>query len=479
MLKIVSARMPHTLAEHSTQGEWKPYDYLRMMGRLIAQTVRNGGGNLIFNAPPGHGKSFFLARQVPTWYLENFPQNRVINAAHGHSLACDHGRYVRNTFAGNEYFTTKLRQDSKAADRWHTEEGGGMQCAGIGSNIMGWRGHLLLLDDPYGSWADAHSTTQRRTVLDWFINTFLSRREPGATTVVLMQRMHVEDLTGVLMKEQPDQWKQLSFPAIAEQDDPLGRQEGEPLCPDRFDVPALQAIRRSQIGGDFGWLAMYQQRPQSIGTGIAYRRFSPLHVEDDVVFDPRRPLQISFDFNIKPGMYAMCGQYNPLTDQFTVVKEIHGEGMDLIACMNALTPIITLHPWPEIHIFGDPTGGTVRNTQNSHYNFDLVLNHFKRIPDLRVVPTLKTTKAPPRVLDRVATVNDALADLGGVHHVRIHSKCEILTKDLSELRLDDDGQPDKADKTMTHASDAMGYWVHYQRPIGGPVIQTRSAFVIG
>lgn len=476
-LRLATAQLPHTMAEHATRGQWKPYPYLRMISRRIAAMVAAGGGQLIVNLPPRTGKSEFIARHVPAWFLERYPERKVINAAHSVELARSHGRAVRNMFADNPYFTTRLSNDSTSASRWNTEEGGGMFCAGVGTGILGFGGHLILVDDPYPGWAEAHSPGYRSKVLDWFVNDLMSRREPGLTVVILHQRMHVDDLTGVLLREQPDEWEHISLPAIAEENDPMGRAVGEAICPDRYSIEDLNNMRRTQIGGDHGWLAMYQQRPQLAGAGTAYKRFTDEHVSESVAYNPSKPLQISFDFNISPGMYCEVGQYDQSTDQFTVVEEVFGERWDLIQCLDALTPIILAHRWPEVQIFGDATGGTQHSTQSGRTNYQMIQNHLTRIGINAAL--FKVAQSNPHVVERLSIVNDALSDLGGTHHARIHPRCKRLIRDLAELKTDDNGHPDKTNKELTHASDAFGYRVCYQRPIGGPTIQRRGVVIFG
>jgi hypothetical protein len=99
-----------------------------------------GGGRLIVNMPPGHGKSSFLSKWVPCWLLDLVPDWRVIMASHGAELATEWGRAVRNELEQNEHLTTRLRPDSKAAHRWHTGQGGGMYATGVGGGITGFRG---------------------------------------------------------------------------------------------------------------------------------------------------------------------------------------------------------------------------------------------------------------------------------------------------------------------------------------------------
>jgi hypothetical protein len=56
-----------------------------------------------------------------------------------------------------------------------------------------------------------------------------------------------------------DQWLVLNLPAIAEEDDPLGREPGEALWPEWEDLQALERKRRAS--GEREWFALYQQRP--------------------------------------------------------------------------------------------------------------------------------------------------------------------------------------------------------------------------
>ena len=66
-----------------------------------------------------------------------------------------------------------------------------------------------------------------------------------------------------------ERWEVLRLPAIAEDDDPLGREPGEALWPERFPVEELEATR--QALGPFLWNALYQGRPMPLDGNI-FRR---------------------------------------------------------------------------------------------------------------------------------------------------------------------------------------------------------------
>ncbi len=152
-----------------------------------------------------------------------------------------------------------LTNDSKAADRWNTPQGGGMVTAGVGGPITGRGGNLIIVDDPIKNSQEAYSETHRRKTVEWFNSTLYTRAEPGATIIVLMTRWHENDLAGHLLSEHEDKWTEIRLPAIAEESDPLGRKVGEPLCDDRFDANALAGIKNAV--GSRVWTSLYQQHP--------------------------------------------------------------------------------------------------------------------------------------------------------------------------------------------------------------------------
>jgi predicted phage terminase large subunit-like protein len=78
--------------------------------------------------------------------------------------------------------------------------------------------------------------------------------------VLIQTRWHEDDLAArLLASERAADWEVVSLPALAEDGDPLGRALGAPLCPDRYDVPALEDFRA--VLGERSFTALYQQRP--------------------------------------------------------------------------------------------------------------------------------------------------------------------------------------------------------------------------
>jgi len=134
-----------------------------------------------------------------------------------------------------------------------------MYAVGVGGAITGRGGKLLLCDDPIKNEEEARSEVYRDKLWDWWRSTFITRLEPGGGIILIQTRWHEDDLAGRILKHERDEWEVLNLPAIAEQDDPLGRTPGEALWPGRFPVAALEEKRSSM--GDLDFERLYQQRP--------------------------------------------------------------------------------------------------------------------------------------------------------------------------------------------------------------------------
>ena len=212
---------------------------------------------LMLLVPPRHGKSELASRRFPAWYLGRHPEHQFISASASVTLAEDFGRDVRNLIASPEYadvFDTQLAEDSQARGRWTTQEGGSYFATGVGGALMGRGAHVLLIDDPFGSMADARSEIARKSVHEWFTGTCYNRLEKDGKIVLINHRMHQDDLSGRLLAQQAaggDQWTVIELKAVSP--------SGAALWPEKFDETALARIKANITAQD--WAALYQQEP--------------------------------------------------------------------------------------------------------------------------------------------------------------------------------------------------------------------------
>jgi hypothetical protein len=148
----------------------------------------------------------------------------------------------------------------------------------VGGTLTGRGGDIVAIDDPLKP-DDALSETKRSAVNSWFTNTLLSRLDDKRTgaIVVVMQRVHIDDLTGFLIG-QSNEWDILSLPAIADANEVIPvwggtyyRKSGEALSPVREPIDVLNALKL-QLGSD-AFHAQYQQMPVPPGGAMIKRHW--------------------------------------------------------------------------------------------------------------------------------------------------------------------------------------------------------------
>lgn len=255
--------------------------------RLICEhleRVRAGEiDRLMIFAPPQHGKTELVSVRFPAFWLAERPDDPIILASYGASLAHGKSRESRTVVESPFYEALfpgiKTDQTSRAREHWELDTHRGvMHAAGVGGPITGHGAQLGIIDDPFENWAQAYSQTIRDKVWDWYRSTFRTRVWEGGSIVLIMTRWHQDDLAGRLLQAQGDRWTVLRLPAIAEtqeerdesnrllaqplgEEDPLGREAGEALCPQRFSLDALLEIKTDI--GPMAWAAEYQGVPRA------------------------------------------------------------------------------------------------------------------------------------------------------------------------------------------------------------------------
>lgn len=248
--------------------------HIRFLIAKLEQVERGDIRRLIVTLPPRHGKSMLCSQYFPAWFLGRNPTQHVITASHTEELSAVFGRRTRNLVSDAHHRAIfpacTLTADSGAASRFELTAGGSFLSVGRGSAVTGHGGTLVIVDDPVADAEQARSETVRRSVREWFESALYTRMPADGRMVLVMTRWHEDDLAGWLLREHAaDGWEVVSLPAIAEADDAVGRREGEPLWPERFPLPVLEAIKRAI--GSYPWSALYQQRPQPEEGGIIQR----------------------------------------------------------------------------------------------------------------------------------------------------------------------------------------------------------------
>ena len=238
---------------------------------------------LIINMPPRSLKSITASVAFPAFVLGHDPSRRIICASYSGDLAKKHSNDFRTVpelpWYRRTFPTTRIGPYKNTETDIELTARGFRLATSVGGTLTGRGGDILIIDDSLKP-DDAFSETKRSAGNQWFANTLLSRLDDKRTgaIVVVMQRIHMDDLTGFLLS-QSDEWTVLSLPAIAEFEEniPLGNGRthrckfGEALSPEREPLHVLEALKL-QIGSD-AFSAQYQQAPTPPGGAMGKRHW--------------------------------------------------------------------------------------------------------------------------------------------------------------------------------------------------------------
>ena len=224
---------------------------------------------LIINMPPRHTKSEFASYLLPAWMVGRNPKLKIIQSTHTTELAVRFGRKAKTLIDSPEYqqvFQTRLREDSQAAGKWETQQGGEYYAAGVGSAITGRGADLLIIDDPHSE-QDALNAAALERAYEWYTSGPRQRLQPGGAIVLVMTRWNMKDLTGMLLKAQKelksDQWDIIEFPAIMP--------SNKPVWPEYWKLEELENVKASLSVGK--WNAQWMQNPTSEEGSIIKREW--------------------------------------------------------------------------------------------------------------------------------------------------------------------------------------------------------------
>lgn len=281
---------PSKIAKAINGDKWHTPRHIGLIDELLVKMANREIFRLIVNIPPRHGKSELISKYFPFWYLGNFPEHNVILVTYQNKFAEQWGKRIRELLIeyGEKFFGIKPDPKDASAKSLRIQKYGGMlYSVGSAGALTGRGANLIIVDDPIKNDKEAMSQHQRDNLWHWFKATLYTRLEPSGILALVMTRWHEDDLVGRILnsydcsvilgpdvsnlnsQNKENLWLLLKLPAIATEEDSLGRKVGEPLWKERFDETALAA--RQKVLGDFWFSALYQQDPKPT-TGRIFRR---------------------------------------------------------------------------------------------------------------------------------------------------------------------------------------------------------------
>lgn len=250
--------------------------HIDLIAEYLEACSRREIKRLIINVPPRMMKSISVTTAFPAWLMGHNPSERIVAASYAASLAMKHSVDTRLIVQSDWYRRifprVILTGDQNEKSKFVTTERGHRIATSVGGSTIGEGGNFLIVDDPHSP-AQTLSDTQRRLALEWFDQGFSTRLDDkkNGVIVVVMQRLHANDLSGHLLEK--GGWEHLKLPAVAEDKTFISfgrvkvvREAGSPLHPEREGLEQIEAIKREM--GSYAFAGQYQQRPAPADGGI-------------------------------------------------------------------------------------------------------------------------------------------------------------------------------------------------------------------
>ena len=311
---------------------FKPNWHFEAVTHKLSEVASGEVRRLIITLPPRNLKSLCASVALPAWFIGRNPSERVVVVSYADLLARAHANDFRQVVNHPLYQATfpamRLARDT---DREITTTRRGKRIAtSIDGTLTGLGGNLIIIDDPL-KLGDAMSEAVRTRVIEWYRSTLLSRADDKteARIVLVMQRVHQDDLAGYLQEQ--GGFEVLNLPAIAQRDETyfLGdgrtydRQRGELLHAEHEPADVLLELKREM--GPIAFSAQYQQSPIPFGGRIIQRKW--LTTYDEIRHQSGDRIIMSWDIALsetESGDYSACVVLLRRGEVFYVLDVVRG-----------------------------------------------------------------------------------------------------------------------------------------------------------
>lgn len=275
-----------------------------LIGNALERVLSGDCKRLMINIAPRYGKTELAVKNFIAHALSINSSAKFIHLSYSDDLALDNSEEIRDLIL-SDYFqelypSIEIKKDSKSKKKWYTNNGGGVyatsssgQVTGFGAgkvdeeeeeqNINEFISHIsdkegfggaIIVDDPIKP-DDAESATIRNRVNNKFDSTIRNRVNSRNTPIIIiMQRLHPDDLCGHLIKNDSEEWEVLSLPCVYEEEG-----ENKALWPFKHTLDELMKLRGKTKSSINIFDRQYLQNPKPI-QGLLYSEFKTYKTND-------------------------------------------------------------------------------------------------------------------------------------------------------------------------------------------------------
>jgi predicted phage terminase large subunit-like protein len=246
-------------------------DVCRDLGQFYLDVEAGKRPVIVIEAPPQHGKSEIVSRNLPAWLFGQNPDLSIGGLSYGSDLASDMNRDIQKIMMSPAYarlfpksalnakrvVTVEVEAKRNSETFEIVGHGGRYIAQGVGGPLTGKRLDIGIIDDPVKNAQEALSPATKKSIWNWYQSTFKTRLSKNSGQIIMATRWALDDLSGRIL-EADARAKRITFQAINKHD--------EALVPDLHPVEKLLETKAGM--SEFFWSALYQQNPITIGGGI-------------------------------------------------------------------------------------------------------------------------------------------------------------------------------------------------------------------
>lgn len=249
--------------------------------KLIAQKLQaiveqqNKKRNLALCLPVGSGKSLIIEYFI-TWCFCRSVNNAFCYVSHSDRLITKLSKECKDIIEHPLWlllFNNRLKKDDRQRVNFSFEGAKnrtGLTAGAMGSaitgldagnpNINGFSG-ALIIDDPMDAGNARYDNARNEVIIYYDDKLATRRRTPQTPSILIMQRLHRDDLVGWIKKNEPDFWDIVKVPAI---------ENGKSFWEERYPIAELEQIQRVN---NYKFQAQYLQEPIVLGGQVIKREW--------------------------------------------------------------------------------------------------------------------------------------------------------------------------------------------------------------
>ena len=347
---------------------WKQTRMAQYLANEVQAFVEEDTGNaydiLVIQTPPQHGKSMTLSETFPSWVMGKYPDWRIILGSYNDESADRFARRNKEKVIafGNTLFGVQIGAINRATEFELDGHLGRLISRGIMSGVTGNPANLMIIDDPIKNRQEADSPTYRRKLWDEWQNSFKSRLAAHAKVIVIATPWHEDDMMANLLRTE-DNIRLIRLPVEAEENDPLGRQIGEALCPelgkdDKWLQQFKSSYQSSAEGGQRAWSALYQCNPRVEGGNLVKRNWWKYYTENELPYLGTEVISVDATFkDADNNDYVAITVWGKSNNDY-YLRYCLNRHLDFVGTLDAIRQVRSLYPNARTVLVEDKANGS-------------------------------------------------------------------------------------------------------------------------